>query len=306
MASNAVLNLLKPEELLMLAEGLNIFRVVTPTSYADKSLAESQIRSRTGCNVVAICDRDTACINPEPDYRLNENDELIEPPITYRDKRFDGIMDEVFAIIPKDQIYKIAGIQFLQFNSIFQLFALKKYDPDTLLASDSFLMIPDLINFFLTGKKFNEYTNASTTSLMNAKSREMSKKLFNELDIPIKINEQIISPSQKIGKLSTALQDELNINETDVIAVGSHDTASAIAAVPAEGNNWAYLSSGTWSLLGIELREPILSESALKYSFTNEGGVESTICFLKNIIGLWILQRSQGWNQQQILHLKIR
>lgn len=229
---------------------------------------------------------------------LDKNDQLIEPPITYRDKRFDGIMDEVFEIISKENIYKIAGIQFLQFNSIFQLYASRKNDPSVLAKAESFLMIPDLINFFLTTQKYNEYTNSTTTSLMEAKSKTISEALYNKLNIPIQINEEIILPSEKIGRIKSSLIKELKIYDTDVIAVGSHDTASAIAAVPADGDNWAYLSSGTWSLLGIEVKTPILTDSAQKYSFTNEGGVENKICFLKNIIGLWVLQRSRlSWSK---------
>lgn len=228
---------------------------------------------------------------------LDKNDQLIEPPITYRDKRFDGIMDKVFEIIAKENIYKIAGIQFLQFNSIFQLYASWKTDPSVLVKAESFLMIPDLINFFLTGQKYNEYTNASTTSLMDAKSKLLSEELYNKLNIPYKINQRIVFPSEKIGRMKNSLIQELKIYDTNVIAVGSHDTASAIAAVPAEGDNWAYLSSGTWSLLGIEVKTPILTDNAQKYSFTNEGGVENKICFLKNIIGLWVLQRSRlSWS----------
>ena len=239
---------------------------------------------------------------------LDKNDELIELPIAYRDKRTDGMMEEVFKKIPRNKLYSIAGIQFLKLNTIFQLYSLVLNHPEVLKKTKSLLMIPDLLNFFLTGKKFNEYTNATTTSMLNANSKEISKEIFEKLNIPSDIIQNIISPISKIGTVKSKIANELGIGITDVIAVGSHDTASAIAAVPADGNNWAYLSSGTWSLLGIEVAEPILSDKALEYSFTNEGGIENTIRFLKNIMGLWILQRSRiSWlkNHKDLDYTKI-
>jgi len=230
---------------------------------------------------------------------LDENDELIELPVAYRDKRTDGMMEKVFEIIPKENIYKIAGIQFLKFNSIFQLYSLVYYKPEVLEKAKSFLMMPDLVNFFLTGVKHNEYTDTTTTSLMNAQKRELEKMFFDKLNIPFGIMQKIVQPGTKIGEIKTELLSELDLQSTNVFAVGSHDTASAIAAVPAQGNNWAYLSSGTWSLLGIEVSDPILTEQALKYGFTNEGGIEKTIRFLKNIMGLWILQRFRhSWSER--------
>lgn len=224
---------------------------------------------------------------------LDEKGELIENPIAYRDKRTDGMMEKVFDIIPRSNIYKTSGIQFLKFNTIFQLFSLVQNRPEIISRAKTLLMIPDLLNYLLTGKAINEYTNATTTSLINAEKKVMESEIFNKLDIPISIMKNIVLPTSKVGNLKKEISNELGIKNSKVIAVGSHDTASAIVAVPAKGKNWAYLSSGTWSLLGLEIDKPILTEKALEYSFTNEGGVNGTIRFLKNIMGLWILQRSR-------------
>ena len=230
---------------------------------------------------------------------LDDKDELIELPIAYRDKRTDGMMERVFEVISKNEIYNSTGIQFLKFNSIFQFYSLVKNRPEILGSAKSFLMIPDLLNFFLTGNKFNEYTNATTTSMLAAIEKEISKEIIEKLGIPSKLMQKIIFPASKIGKVKKEIAKGLGINSADVIAVGSHDTASAIVAIPVVESNWAYLSSGTWSLLGIEVKEPILTEKAQEYSFTNEGGVDNTIRFLKNIMGLWILQGSRlSWSKE--------
>ena len=229
---------------------------------------------------------------------LDENDDLIELPIAYRDKRTDGMMERVFEVISKKEFYKSAGIQFLKFNSIFQLYSLVKNRSEILDKTKSFLMIPDLLNFFLTGNKFNEYTNATSTSMLDANRKDFAEELIEKLGIPSKIMQKIVSPASQIGSVEKEIAKKLGINNTNVIAVGSHDTASAIVAIPVEESNWAYLSSGTWSLLGIEIDDPILTKKAQEYSFTNEGGVDNTIRFLKNIMGLWILQRTRmSWSK---------
>ncbi len=231
---------------------------------------------------------------------LDEKDELIELPIAYRDKRTNGMMERVFEVISKNEIYKSTGIQFLKFNSIFQLYSLVENRPEMLVKAKSFLMIPDLLNFFLTGNKFNEYTNTTTTSMLDAKRKEIAEEIIKKLRIPSELMQRIIFPSSKIGMIKEEIAKNLGIKGTDVIAVGSHDTASAIVAIPVEKSNWAYLSSGTWSLLGIEINEPILTENAREYSFTNEGGVNNTIRFLKNIMGLWLLQRARlSWSKAE-------
>jgi rhamnulokinase len=156
------------------------------------------------------------------------------------------------------------------------------------------------LNFFLTGRKYNEYTNATTTSMLDANKKEVSKEIIEQLEIPSELMQKIIYPASKIGTIKEDIAKKLGIKSTDVIAVGSHDTASAIVAIPVVESNWAYLSSGTWSLLGIEINKPILTDKAREYSFTNEGGVDNTIRFLKNIMGLWILQGARlSWSKKE-------
>lgn len=224
---------------------------------------------------------------------LDKYGKLLENPVAYRDKRTEGIPEKVFNLISQKEIYEITGIQLLQFNTIYQLYSLVLKRTELLKKAKTFLMIPDLINYFLTGDIFNEYTNATTTSLLNARTKKYEVSLMQKLSIPAEIMQEIVPPGTRIGEVKKEILEKTGLKKATVFAVGSHDTASAIAAVPAKGENWAYLSSGTWSLLGIELTSPILNERALKFSFTNEGGVDNTIRFLKNIMGLWILQKAK-------------
>ncbi len=231
---------------------------------------------------------------------LDGNDQLTGNPFAYRDSLTDGAMEQVFKVIRPKELYAKTGIQFMRFNSLFQLWAMKKKFPNQLLNSNKMLFIPDLLGYMFTGTAFSEYTIASTSHMLNPKTRNWYPDLMIRLGLPINILDDIVEPGTQIGSLKPGILSKLGIDKISLVAVGAHDTASAIAAIPAEGNNWAYISSGTWSLMGIEVENPIINEASFKYLFTNEGGVGKKIRFLKNITGLWLLQECKKiWDQQE-------
>jgi rhamnulokinase len=194
----------------------------------------------------------------------------------------------------------LSGIQFMQFNTLFQLYASKKEKYSRLNIAKSLLFTPDTLNYLFTGVKKNEYTIASTSQLLKPGKAEWETKLFEAAGIPENIVEEIVQPGVEIGKILDEIQEETGSTEIPCIAVASHDTASAIASVPANGGNWAYLSSGTWSLLGIESPVPIVTEESMTMNFTNEGGVEGTTRFLKNIMGMWLIQECKRiWDEEK-------
>jgi len=231
------------------------------------------------------------------DYALvDEKNVLINDPYHYRDDRTDNIMDEAFSIVSKKDIYHTAGIQFMQFNTVFQLLTDMKSDPAKLNNETKMLLIPDYLCFLLTGRKNVEYTIASTTGLIDPSKREWSWELIEAFGIPKNIFPKIVEPGTKLGTLLPSISEQFELRENiPVIASASHDTAAAVVSVPANDDNWAFLSSGTWSLMGVEIDEPILNQDALKYNFTNEGGIENSIRFLKNIIGLWPVQECRRY-----------
>jgi len=233
------------------------------------------------------------------DYGLLDADgKLLNQPFHYRDSRTDTMMSRVFRKIPQKEIYRRTGLQFMQFNTIYQLAAEVRAKRPELQQAEQMLMIPDLLNYFLTGRAVNEYTNASTTQLFDAHQRAWDFDLIRKLNIPEKIFGEIIEPGTIIGSLTPELQKELGGN-AEVVAVGTHDTASAVAAAPLSSKNCAYLSSGTWSLMGLEEPEPIITDESAEYEITNEGGVCGTIRFLKNIGGLWLIQECRrNWAEQ--------
>lgn len=221
---------------------------------------------------------------------LDKSGNLISNPVTYRDNRTKGISNDAFKSVTKEEMYQVSGIQLMEINTLFQLLSLKKNNDPTFQIADKLLFTPDLINYFLTGKAGNEYTIASTSQLLNAQTKDWEKSLFKTLNIPMQFMEKIIFPGELIGSLSTEVAEETGAREAKVYAVGSHDTASAIGAIPAEDDNWAFLSSGTWSLLGTLSKTPVLTYEAQQNDFTNEGGVNNKILFMRNITGLWLLQ----------------
>ncbi len=233
---------------------------------------------------------------------LDGNSQLLGLPFAYRDSLTDEAMDEVFALLEPTKLYKQTGIQFLKFNSVFQLWALKKKFPSILLQADKLLFMPDLLSFMFTGVTTTEYTIASTSQMLDPNSRDWLPELMLRLGLPIHILEDIVEPGSHIGVIKPEILGELGIPPVSVVAVGAHDTASAIAAIPADGRNWAFISSGTWSLMGIETDEPIINDGSYTYLFTNEGGVGNKIRFLKNITGLWLLQECKRiWDQEEVL-----
>ncbi|MFZ1289409.1 MAG: rhamnulokinase family protein [Melioribacteraceae bacterium] len=222
---------------------------------------------------------------------VTKDNQLLGSPFAYRDSRTNGILEKAFKLLPKSEIYNLTGIQFMQINSAFQLLSMVKSKSEILKFADKLLFMPDLFNFLLTGIKKSEYTISSTSQLLNAKSKNWENKIFNGLKIPKKIMCEIVPPGTKIGKLHSSICNSTGLKNVEVIAVGSHDTASAVAAVPNLKNNWAFISSGTWSLIGIETEKPIINNKSFEYNFTNEGGVGGKIRFLRNVMGMWIIQQ---------------
>jgi rhamnulokinase len=231
---------------------------------------------------------------------LDEQDALISNPVHYRDARTDGMMEAAFEKVSRAEIFASTGLQFMQLNTLFQLVALKKQNAAQLDAARTLLLMPDLLNFWLTGEKASEYTIASTTQMLDARSRQWDTALLEKLGLPSHFLTAIAPAASQRGTLREGVAKRLNASpQTPVYAPGCHDTASAVVAVPAETGNWAYLSSGTWSLMGLELPQPLINEQVAAYNFTNEGGVGDTIRFLKNIAGLWLVQECRrAWRRE--------
>ncbi|GGF96328.1 rhamnulokinase [Paenibacillus abyssi] len=236
------------------------------------------------------------------DYGLiGRNGELLSNPYHYRDQHTDGMMEKVFRTIPRADIFGRTGIQFLQFNTIFQLAAHRQSNPAIFREADRFLMIPDLLRYFLTGEMMNEFSNATTTQLYNPRTGGWDAELLARLELPSSLFGRVVYSGTYAGELLPSVSDELGIGAVPVIAVAEHDTGSAVAAVPALDRSFAYLSCGTWSLMGTEVDEPVMSELALQLNFTNEGGVGHSYRLLKNIMGLWILQEmKREWDRAGI------
>jgi rhamnulokinase len=221
---------------------------------------------------------------------LDASDQLLGNPFHYRDSRTNGMVEAACAIVPREEIYNQTGIQFMQLNTLFQLLAMRHQNDPALQTARTFLTTPDLFNFWLTGQKANEYTISTTTQCYNPREKRWASELLTALDIRADIFQPIIQPGRVVGQLRSTVAMDVSAERIPVIAVGSHDTASAVAAVPSETSDFIYISSGTWSLIGIESHEPIINEHSLNYDLTNEGGICDTILFLRNIMGMWLLQ----------------
>ncbi|MBQ4152874.1 MAG: rhamnulokinase [Oscillospiraceae bacterium] len=224
---------------------------------------------------------------------LDKEGRLLENPIHYRDERTVEMIDAAAEVVPKSEIYSRTGIQFARLNTLFQLYSLRKQRPELLDQADTMLFIPDLMAYFLTGAKKAEYTIASTSQMINPETKEWDIELLEKLSIPTSILPEIVLPGTQYGLLSDEICEELGTKKVPVIAVATHDTASAVVSVPNTGNDFVYISCGTWSLFGTELEHPIVNDDAQKYNFTNEGGYGGKIRFLKNIMGLWLIQESR-------------
>ena len=233
---------------------------------------------------------------------INKKGELIGNPFHYRDQRTKGIPDKVFSeIISKEDLYHRAGMQFMHFNTIYQLMYLKYNEAELLAQADKFLMMPDLFAYFLTGEMKEEASIASTSNLLNPNTKDWDFELIEKLGLDKKLFAPIVKSGSIYGYLSDDICNELGCKKVPVVAVCSHDTASAVAATPTSAEDFVYISCGTWSLFGIESKTPFLSDEAYKADFTNEGGFDGTIRFLKNIMGLWLIQESRRqWRREGI------
>lgn len=230
---------------------------------------------------------------------LGRDGALLANPVHYRDARTDGAMEETFRSISRARIFEITGIQFMQFNTIYQLASMVKHRSQLLTVADRLLMIGELFTYFLTGELRSEFTNATTSQLYDPRAADWSQELLQSLDIPRTILPSVVAPGTPVGPLLPDIAEDTGAHGATVYLPAVHDTASAIAAVPLVGPDACYISSGTWSLLGIEVDEPIINEASLAANMTNEGGVGGKYAFLKNIMGMWLLQQcSQAWQRQ--------
>ena len=221
------------------------------------------------------------------DYGLLDKDgKLISTPVCYRDDRTKGMLELAFQKLPKEEFFQHAANQFMEINTAFQLLS----SVSELESAEKLLFMPDLFNYFLTGKCCNEFTISSTSQLLNSLTHQWDDVIFDRLGLPRRLMQEIVYPGTVIGRLRDDLAEEVGGN-LNVVAVGSHDTASAVASISDANDNWAFISSGTWSLMGTPTKEPIISQEAFEAAFTNEGMTDGRIRFLKNITGLWLIQQ---------------
>ena len=217
---------------------------------------------------------------------------LLRNPLSYRDPHTFGAMEAYFEQkVPKRDVYQATGIQFMNFNSLFQLYAMQRDGNTALQHAEKILFVPDALSWMLTGKAVCEYTIASTSQMLNPMTKELDSQLLDSLQLPREKFGKTVFPGYEIGTITEEVQKMTGLGAVPVIAVAGHDTASAVAAVPAKDEKFAYLSSGTWSLMGIETKDAIINDLSYERNFTNEGGVEGTTRFLKNICGMWLLER---------------
>lgn len=254
------------------------------------------IRMAKGCGHIDSLAVDTWGV----DFGLLDADgSLLENPVNYRDPRTAGMMEKVFAVIPKERLYALTGNQFMEINTLFQLSYLVQNQPELLDKADTLLMMPDLFHFFICGEKCGEHSIASTTQMLDVYSRCWSEEVLDALDIPKRILPRLVPAGTKIGVLWPGLQEELGVDPIPVITVCGHDTQSAMAAVPAMEENFIFISCGTWSLMGTELPAPCADENALRMNLTNEAGAQGKTSFLKNISGTWLIQESRNqWKRE--------
>ncbi len=230
---------------------------------------------------------------------LDENGRMLGNPVHYRDRRTQGAVQRSEKYISNDRLYAISGIQFMEFNTVFQLMSLKETDPAQLAAADRLLFMPDLLSYFLTGEKVNEYSIATTSGMVDLTTNDWSDEILTAFGFPKKLFTKPVKPGTVIGTLKPELAKELGVPEVPVIAVCGHDTQSAVTAVPAKEKDFAFISSGTWSLFGTEPDGPAAGERSRACNFTNEGGCDYTVAFLKNICGLWLIQESRRqWKRE--------
>jgi rhamnulokinase len=239
------------------------------------------------------------------DYVLiTDQGELVGQPYHYRDRRTAGIFEKAFEIVSKEEVFEATGLQFMEINTLFQLVAAKLSGSPLLDAADHLLMMPDYFHWLLTGEFSNEMTDVSTSQLFDPRSGDWSRSLIEKFGLPNKLFGEVTAPGTNLGKLRSDIASQTGLTEAEVVLPGTHDTASAVLAVPAESSStekpdWCYISSGTWSLMGLELSSPIINANCLEKNFTNEGGIGGTTRLLKNIGGLWLVQECRRiWSEQ--------
>ncbi len=234
------------------------------------------------------------------DYGLLTSDgTLLGMPYTYRDPRTEHAIEELTSLLPASELYKLTGTQLAPYNTIFQLFAAKKSHPELLLSASDLLFMPDLITWFLTGEKKTERSFASTSQLYNPNKKQWEEKLFQLLGISKNLMQEVSEPETIIGYLSDDICKQTGLRKIPIVAVATHDTNSAVTAIPAKGNNWAFISTGTWSLMGFESKSPVINDQSFQMNFTNEGGIRGSYHILKNIMGFWPLQECRrSWKNE--------
>ncbi|HEY3861259.1 MAG TPA: rhamnulokinase family protein [Verrucomicrobiae bacterium] len=225
---------------------------------------------------------------------LTKHGEMLGQPYHYRDARVNGMFERAFKQIPRAEIFAQTGLQFMEINTLYQLLALQQSHPELLAAADCLLMMPDFFHWCLCGSRVAEFTDATTSQCLNPITRDWSRGMLEKFGLPSHIFPKIVPPGAELGRLRRSVSQRTGLGPVKVIAPPTHDTASAVAAIPTANtgrSDWAYISSGTWSLMGIETANAILTDQVLKLNFTNEGGIDSTFRVLKNITGLWLVQQ---------------
>jgi len=221
---------------------------------------------------------------------LDRNGRLLGNPYHYRDPRTEGMLEAALRTVPREEVFEQTGIQFMEINTLYQLLAMKRGGDPALDEARTLLMMPDLLNYWLTGDITCEFSDATTTQCFNPRTRDWAWDLLDRLGLPKDIFRPVIQPGTIIGQLHPSVAEETGLDAVPVIAPACHDTGSAVAAVPARDRDFCYISSGTWSLMGVEVTEPVITDDSLRFNFTNEGGVCGTFRLLKNIMGLWLVQ----------------
>ena len=232
---------------------------------------------------------------------LGPGDELLGNPYCYRDSRTAGVMSRCFEVVPAEEIFAQTGLQFMEFNSLYQLIACQQSESPLLGVAEHLLLIPDLIHWLMTGEKGVERTNATTTQFFNPTAGEWATRLLEDFGLPTHILPPVVAPGTRLGRLRPRVAAATGLQDIEVVLPGTHDTASAVMAVPTKDSagetDWCFISSGTWSLMGVEIPQPIINDACRKLNFTNEGGVGGTTRLLKNIMGMWLIQECRRiWN----------
>jgi rhamnulokinase len=231
---------------------------------------------------------------------LGTDGALLDNPRHYRDDRTNGVPGRLFSVVPREEVFQRTGIQFMQLNSLYQLYSMRLAESPALRGAAKLLFMPDLLGYFLTGRQAAELTIASTSQFYDPREGRFATGMLHRLGIPVAMLPEIVQPGSRLGPLLPHIAETTKLGNVPVYATACHDTASAVAAVPAHANSldWCYVSSGTWSLMGVELPAPVIDERALELNFTNEVGAGGRIRFLKNIAGLWLLQECRrAWIQ---------